>query len=429
MASTATNGRGKLPPLNPSASTEEGDKPKKKKVVKKKKPAEDAADETGEQKPKAAARRKKAASANSNTETGGESTTPKKKKRAPKKTETQQDGDPTSARSGGSQGEDVSGSKASLIKSPKEGTPRKKKAKKKVKKTPETAEGGGEEETFGSTLLAELTDIQDDIITHDEDKDKDEEEDQYRKQPYSTTSIGIRSQPTEKFYIETDGGFKGENKNKFAKRQAEELKDKAVVVEEPKNTTIEFAIRTHAVLRTFSLFCHGLLAGLALWHIVVSYILMDFGDYDFIEHYRELALPVQCVFYLLIALCTLSCLDRFDIAHSRRGFVLKALTLQNGTVSVLIYFAALVVSLSNGAIEDKINLYDIKPSLWNNTATASDDLDLWLNLNTTRNILSIIGWFVISLTPLTDRLTENLRQTDDDDLLGVEVETGKTALA
>lgn len=106
------------------------------------------------------------------------------------------------------------------------------------------------------------------------------------------------------------GGFKGENKSRFAKRQAEELKEKAVVHEEPKNTTIEFAISTHTVLRTFSLFCHGLLAGLALWHTVVSYILLDFGDIDFIEHYRRLALPVQCVFYLLIALCALSSLDR-----------------------------------------------------------------------------------------------------------------------
>lgn len=61
--------------------------------------------------------------------------------------------------------------------------------------------------------------------------------------------------------------------------------------------------------------------------------------------------------------------------------------------------------------------------------TLSDgDVELWRNLNTSRNILSVVGWFVISLTPLTDRLTDNLRHTDADDLLGVEVDT-KSAIA
>lgn len=46
------------------------------------------------------------------------------------------------------------------------------------------------------------------------------------------------------------------------------------------------------------------------------------------------------------------------MASPRGGFVLKALTLQNGTVSVLLYFAALAVSLTNCALEDKMHLYD-----------------------------------------------------------------------
>ena len=61
--------------------------------------------------------------------------------------------------------------------------------------------------------------------------------------------------------------------------------------------------------------------------------------------------------------------------------------------------------------------------------TASEDLKLWRDLNTSRNVLSIVGWFIISLSPLTDRLTENLQEADEEDLLGVEVETGKSAIA
>ncbi|KAH3890088.1 transmembrane protein 237-like [Dreissena polymorpha] len=428
----ATTRKTKLPPLS-SDNTEPADKPKKKVVRKKKKaPEEPPAD--GENQPKPTPRRKKkaAASADSTTATengvGGEVKTPKKKKKVVKKTDTTEV-DPTTARSATSQGEDVDGSKASLIKTPKDGTPRKKKVKKKVKKPTDTVEPEG---AFDNTLVAELTDLQDDIVTHDSKKDDDDDEEEYKK-PYSTASHAMKSQPTEKFYIETDGGFKGENKSRFIKRQAEVEKEKAVVREEPKNTTIEFAINTQAVIRTFSLFCHGLLAGLAVWHIVMAYILLDFPLEDFILHYGRLALPVQCIFFILLVICTVSALDRFDIANPRQGFILKALTLQNGTVSVVFYFAALIVSLANHALEDQMHLYDQQTRNFTNSAekvTVKDsDLTLWRNLNTSRNILTIIGWFIISITPLTDRLTDNLKQTEEEDLLGVEVDKPKSAIA
>lgn len=92
-----------------------------------------------------------------------------------------------------------------MIKSPKEGTPRKKKVKKKVKKTTESADDSN---FFDSTLAADLSEIQDDVIAHDAKVDEEEEEEGYSKQPYSTASAALRSQPTEKFYIETDGKLK-----------------------------------------------------------------------------------------------------------------------------------------------------------------------------------------------------------------------------
>ena len=80
---------------------------------------------------------------------------------------------------------------------------------------------------------------------------------------------------------------------------------------------------------------------------------------------------------------------RFDIAYPTRGFMLKALTLQNGTVSIILYFAALVVSLSNGALEDKIHLYDQKPLLWNVTSVSA-------HLNTQKQITDIIYHCLVS---------------------------------
>lgn len=68
--------------------------------------------------------------------------------------------------------------------------------------------------------------------------------------------------------------------------------------------------------------------------------------------------------------------SRSDLASPSRGFIVKALTLQDGTFAVVLYFAALIVSLSNGALEDRIHLYELKPTLWNNTAVSITDPEI-----------------------------------------------------
>jgi hypothetical protein len=80
--------------------------------------------------------------------------------------------------------------------------------------------------------------------------------------------------------------------------------------EGPVSSTIEFAISTHNVFKTFCLFIHGLTAGIAIWHITTVYVLLYNSDIDFLLHYRPLALPVQCMFYILLVLCTISACDR-----------------------------------------------------------------------------------------------------------------------
>jgi hypothetical protein len=52
--------------------------------------------------------------------------------------------------------------------------------------------------------------------------------------------------------------------------------------------------------------------------------------------------------------------------------VIQALTLQNGTISILIYLIALVVSLATIEVEDRINLQNDWPELWNSTSVSID---------------------------------------------------------
>lgn len=65
--------------------------------------------------------------------------------------------------------------------------------------------------------------------------------------------------------------------------------------------------------RVIGLFCHGFLAGYAVWNIVVLYILA--GDQmsalpNLLQQYYALAYPAQCLFYFLLVLSTVSAFDR-----------------------------------------------------------------------------------------------------------------------
>ncbi|XP_050410818.1 transmembrane protein 237 [Patella vulgata] len=420
--------RRKLPPLSPR-----GDKPTEdgtKKVVKKKKPkatnesiekdepAQDGAPSNKPTKPKRKSRPQSSSRGEGEEkETNGsvvnteESSAPKKKKRKPKP----KDGDEEAVtdRSVTETGENVTGSQASLIGKEnvdKGETPKKKGKKKKTKK-------GIEKEEFGDTLLAaDLTYIADDVVA-----ERQKEED--RSEPHFKSSNILRSQPTEKLYIETNRGFKGENKSKLAKKWAEEEETKAEAYVEPSSkTTMEFGLQTHKVLKTFCLFLHGLLAGIALWHIIVVYILSVHDNTDFLEHYRPLALPVQCMFYILLALCTVSACDRCDVGNTSGRFFRKAVSLQNTAIAILIYFLALILSLSIISTEDKINLFSTKPELWENPQESESELSLWKTLNTVRGVAVILGWVVLAIAPNSDRLGDNLREGDDDEILGKDVE-------
>ncbi|CAG2216350.1 transmembrane protein 237-like [Mytilus edulis] len=390
--------------------------PKKKKLP----PVTQASEETDVQKRPVRKKKKKPTEATENGETGSTATTPKKKK-APvatedgdkptprkrkkrKPPEQAEDGQPTSARSAASQ-EEVGGSKTSLISKDDKKTTPKKKVKKKVKKaSPRVGD-----EFMDAAFAADLSTIQEDIVTPDGKKDED-----VIPHPYSTESIVLKSQPLDNLFIETNSGFKRENKTKLARKWAEEERFKQEDQPEgPVSSTIEFAISTHNVFKTFCLFIHGLTAGIAMWHITTVYVLLYHSDLDFLSHYRPLALPVQCMFYILLVLCTISSCDRFDIANPTRRFLLRSFTLQTGTVSIVIYFAALILSLSIANIEDRMNLYNRYPDLWLDPGETSSKIELWTNINTARGCLIILAWIVLSITSTTDRLGQMLKEGDD----------------
>lgn len=109
------------------------------------------------------------------------------------------------------------------------------------------------------------------------------------------------------------GGFKSTDKRKLARTLAERQRQASAGPRKPTvQNTMEFALATNKIFRILTLFCHGLLAGFALWQIIMVYSLSDHsGGYtDFLKYYAPVALPVQSLYYVLLVLSTVSVLDR-----------------------------------------------------------------------------------------------------------------------
>ncbi|XP_071498645.1 transmembrane protein 237-like [Diadema antillarum] len=250
------------------------------------------------------------------------------------------------------------------------------------------------------------------------------------QQPPASQVTVLPSQPVPKLFTERKGGFASEDKTKLIKRRDRERRLQLEAPEEVNFTTTQCALSTHRVFLTFTLFCHGLLAGYALWQCVVVFVLAtqipgkaQTGQDQFLEQYSRLAQPASSVYYFLLALCTVSAFDRFDIARPDKQFFRGLLTFQSGAVSILVYLISLIFSVSIAAIDDRISLY-LKADmpfcetdcpedgqLWADDE-ASSRLNIWRIINLIRAIGSVLGWVIIAITPTTDYTSDHLHDAD-----------------
>ncbi|XP_038073922.1 transmembrane protein 237-like isoform X2 [Patiria miniata] len=258
--------------------------------------------------------------------------------------------------------------------------------------------------------------------------DKQTDEQQQQQQP-SHTAV-LPSQPVGKLFMERKSGFKGEDKGRLARQRERELNNQQPQTE-IQITTTQVALTTHRASLTFALFCHGLLAGFALWQCVMVYMLQRQvpssntpGKTRFLEHYSRLAQPASAMYYFLFTVCTVSVFDRFDIGRPDRQFFRGLITFQSGAISILIYLISLIMSASVAAIDDRISLFfktsapycgDSCPdsgSLWD-SAEADTQLNIWVIINLIRAIGACLGWLVISVTPTTDYTSEHLHDAEE----------------
>ena len=216
------------------------------------------------------------------------------------------------------------------------------------------------------------------------------------------------SQPVAKIYLERGGGFA---KTSVAALSAVTTFS-ALTSSEKQQSPLGLGLATQKIFRSLAIFAHGLLAGLAGWQVFMVYSLHE-HDLQFISLYSPLAQPLQLIFYLLTVICTVSVCDRYDVAEFSLTGLQKLLTLRSGGISVLVYWATLLLTLVTTRVDDKLSLFQHNATLFTDMEEEerSYELETWKAMNLARGLAVILGWLLVALRPNTDLLYKNLRSS------------------
>ncbi|XP_066542030.1 transmembrane protein 237A [Hoplias malabaricus] len=217
------------------------------------------------------------------------------------------------------------------------------------------------------------------------------------------------SQPLSKVFVEKSRRFQARDRLDLTREQLEEFMEVR-----PTWNTRDVAMSVHSGFRIIGLFCHGFLAGYAVWNIIVVYMLA--GDQlttlpNLLQQYHSLAYPAQSLLYLLLSISTVSAFDRVNLAKASmalRGF----LTLDPAALASFLYFAALILSLSQQMTSDRINLYPTaNETLWP-PGSEHQILQPWIVVNLVVALFVGLAWIFVSTRPDMDYTEEFLMAMD-----------------
>lgn len=252
--------------------------------------------------------------------------------------------------------------------------------------------------------------------------DKRDEEPEVR---FHRAEPTLRSQPVDRLFIEGKSRFRSEDKIKYEQKlQAEKEAVPEKIDEGPSNLTLEFALSVSRHFRRFSLLCHGSFAGVAILHSIFIWSLATSIDrllltYAYMVRYFSIA------YYLLFTVCTVSVCIRNDIGRPTRNSCVKCWTMQSGALAVLFYFVGFILSNYMYSTEYFIHMHTINSTYWNSLTNKQSMINTWKAMDVARCVFICLGWLIISLTPVHDRLRDNLRAgieeflNDDQELVEV----------
>ncbi|CAB4064519.1 TMEM237 [Lepeophtheirus salmonis] len=153
-----------------------------------------------------------------------------------------------------------------------------------------------------------LRDLQDDIQSDDNFSIHPDE-----WNPHLHPRVLTPSKLSSKIYVEKNHGFTNVSQKKVIASQLAFISD--VPIEsgphksKVRSTPIELALETQKMFHSLCIFCHGLLGGIAFWQILTVHVPGESG-LKFARNYSPMSQPLQVIFYLLTAICTVSVFDR-----------------------------------------------------------------------------------------------------------------------
>ncbi|XP_077576937.1 transmembrane protein 237B-like isoform X1 [Stigmatopora nigra] len=262
-----------------------------------------------------------------------------------------------------------------------------------------------------SSLPDELDIEEDDIIT---------DLSSYKPQHSLFCAPQGQSQPVGKIFVERNKRFQAAEWSDRRKTSDQMEIPNDFRPMQPRWTTRDVSLRVHEGFRIFALHCQGFLAGFAVWNIVVVFMLA--GQHltamsNLLEQYQCLAYPSQSLLYMLLAISTVAAFDRVNLAKSPMALQ-ELITLDPVALASLLYFSALLLSLSQQMTSDRINLYpDTNATLWL-PGSQHQILHSWVTVNLVVALLVGLAWIFIAIRPQRD-YTESY-------LIAMQVEPPKT---
>ncbi|XP_014672062.1 PREDICTED: transmembrane protein 237-like [Priapulus caudatus] len=160
-------------------------------------------------------------------------------------------------------------------------------------------------DTYGQDEAMDITVLSDDVVTSEDEEEVGE------RLERSHVAAAQPRQHLGKLFVENERGFQMRDWTQHENRpQALDLVPLGVDL--PSSTPQDLAVYTQKVFRTFAVFAHGLLAGFALWQCIVIYTLQERSSSyeDFVDHYCNVALPTNSLYYVLLIVSTVSVFDR-----------------------------------------------------------------------------------------------------------------------
>ncbi|XP_075898598.1 transmembrane protein 237B-like isoform X3 [Nelusetta ayraudi] len=220
-----------------------------------------------------------------------------------------------------------------------------------------------------------------------------------------------QSQPMGKVFVERSKRFQPTERSDWRRTSVQidsvadlQQQEQQQQVVPPLWTTRDVSLRFHQAFRVLGLYCHGFLAGFAIWNVVLIYVLAGqqlMALANLLQQYRDLAAPAQSLLYLLLALSTVAAFDRVNLAKgfwALRGF----LTLDPVALASFLYFSALVLSLSQQMTSDRINLYSsLNSTLWP-SGFEHHVLHPWVTVNLVVALLVGLAWIFMACQPERD---------------------------